>query len=96
MFLEGDNWAASCANAYSDNVTLFSLAVHKITGFVPIYIEGGNLPAERADIWGDMLTHTEQPKRRSIPIKVVNDQQEMDGVRVYTKSSAMEAADGLA
>lgn len=90
MFLEGDNWTASCANAYSNNVALFALALEKITGFVPLYIDG-NLPAERADIWGDMVEHKPQAARKPFPVKVVVQHQELDGVGVYSKA-AVEVA----
>ena len=74
MFLEGEYWETSCANAYSDNIALFALAFEKITGFVPLAIEGGNLPAHRADIWGDLAEHEEVPKRRVIPIVAAKQQ----------------------
>ena len=93
MFLEGKNWTESCANAYSDNVALFSLAIEKITkGFVPYLIEGGDLPPERADIWGDVFKHIEStPKQKSFPVKIIAVEKniEVNGVEVYAKSEVM-------
>lgn len=91
MFLDGDNWTASCENAYSDAVALFALGIEKLTkGFVPVLIEGGDLPAERRDIWGDLLEHVEaSPKRRTFPIKVVAEKQVVEGVEVFTRSEVV-------
>lgn len=86
MFLEGDNWTSSCANAYTDNVTLFALAFQKITGLVPFFIKGDGLPAERSDIWGDVLKHVDAPKEKPFPVKVVVSKQAVEGHEVYTKS----------
>lgn len=52
MYLEGENWHASCDNAYSNAVPLFAMAVQVLTGYVPVAIEGAGLPAHRADLWG--------------------------------------------
>lgn len=53
MFLYGDNWAASCANSYSDLVVFFAAVLMEVTnGYVPIAINADHLPAERRDIWG--------------------------------------------
>jgi uncharacterized protein len=86
MYLEGDNWHASCANAYTDAVVIFALAFEKMTGFVPRFIDAEGLPDERKDIWGDMLTHVETPKRKTIPIKVVAEKTSIGDVPVYTAS----------
>lgn len=92
MFLEGENWATSCANAFSDNIALFALSFEKITnGFIPTFIEGGDLPDDRRDIWGESLTHEEKPIRKVISLKVVNKKQDFDGVEVFTRSEVQEA-----
>lgn len=70
LFLEGENWDLSCENAYSNNIPLFALALTKLTGYVPVYIAGGDLPAQRKDIWGDMLEHKETRCKKIFPIKV--------------------------
>lgn len=93
MFNEGDNWTATCATTYSDHVALFALSIEKITGgFVPYLIEGGNLPLERADIWGDIFEHHEAPPaRKAFPVKVVSSKEIVEGVEVFTKSEAVHA-----
>lgn len=53
MYLEGDLWATSCANSYSDNIVFFALSFEKLTnGYIPIFIDGGDLPPDRRNIWG--------------------------------------------
>ena len=91
MFNEGDNWTATCATTYSDNVALFALSIEKITGgFIPYFIEGEGLPPERADIWGDVLKHEEAPRaRKPFPVKVVASKEIVEGVEVFTKSEAI-------
>lgn len=88
MFLEGKYWETSCANSYSDNVALFSLAFMEITGgYIPTLIKSDTLPLERQDIWGTRFEHKEEPKRKIIPLKVINEQvAEIDDVPVYGKS----------
>jgi uncharacterized protein len=90
MFLDGENWKATCDNAYSDNITLFALAFEKITsGYIPIYINNDTLPAERKDIWGTVLTHKEEPKKRIIPIVAVSQKTILDNIEVDTKTEAV-------
>lgn len=93
MFNEGDNWTATCATTYSDHVALFALSLEKVTGgFVPYLIEGGNLPLERADIWGDLYEHPEAPPaRKAFPVKVVASKEIVEGVEVFTKSETVHA-----
>lgn len=69
MYLEGEKWDKSCANSYSDNITLFALAMYKITGYIPVYIDSPELPPIRRDIWGDILKH--EAPRKKFPIPVV-------------------------
>ena len=90
MFLEGENWTTSCANSYTDNVALFALSIQAITGFAPFYIQGGELPLERRDIWGDIHEHAEETPKKLIPIKVVNAEAELNGVKVFTKSEVKD------
>jgi uncharacterized protein len=88
MFLQGENWHASCANAYSDNIVFFALAFKMITDYMPVYIDADFLPPERRDIWGVALWHTEDPpKKKTFPIKVVTEKTVVNDQVVYTKSS---------
>jgi len=70
LFLEGENWATSCDNAYTDSVAFFAVALEKITGFTPMYVAPveGELPAHRRDLWGDLLKHEEKPKKKVFKI----------------------------
>jgi uncharacterized protein len=87
MFLDNKFWEISCANAYSDNVALFALAIEKITGYIPTLIKQDELPLERQDIFGTVYEHKEPEKKRFIPIKVVSEVVgEVDGVKVYGQS----------
>jgi uncharacterized protein len=87
MFLDKKFWDISCANAYSDNVPLFALSIEKITGYIPVTINGEGLPKERQDIWGKVYTHQEQERKKIIPIKVVSEKvTTIDEVAVYGKS----------
>lgn len=87
MFLDKKFWDISCANAYSDNVPLFALSFHKMTGYIPVLIKGDGLPLERQDIWGTLFEHKEPAKKKIIPIKVVSEVVGVvDGVEVYGKS----------
>ena len=77
MFVDGEYWYHSCANAYSDSVVFFALGFEKITGYIPVYIDGEGLPEVRKDIFGTILQHQEEPKkqfnqgRKPFPIAVV-------------------------
>ncbi len=88
MFLEGDFWKRSCDHAFSTNIAYFALAFEKITnGYIPVYIDGDHLPAERRDIWGDLLDHSDQQMFTvddAIVIKA--DKKVIDGVEVYTSA----------
>jgi uncharacterized protein len=87
MFLDGEYWEHTCANAYSDAVVKFALAIEKMTGFIPVVIKGEGLPLERQDVFGSMFQHTEKTKKKVIPIKVVADKVSViDDVEVYGKS----------
>lgn len=87
MYLEGENWETSCANAYSDNISLFTIAFEKITGFVPVFIENEHLPDVRRDIFGTVLEHKEDIKK-AFPIKVVTEQKQIvvNDVPVYEQA----------
>lgn len=92
MYLDGDNWDASCANAYTDTIVFFALSFEQMSGgFIPRFIDGEGLPDMRRDIWGDVLQHPEVPKRKVISLKVVNEQTTMNNVPVFT-ASRVEAA----
>lgn len=87
MFLEGKFWETSCANSYSDNVSLFALAIEKMTGYIPTLIKGDGLPLDRQDIFGTTFQHEDAPKKKIIPIKVIsNIGNSIDGVSVYGKA----------
>jgi uncharacterized protein len=87
MFLDNKFWEVSCANAYSDNVTLFALSIYKMTGYIPTLIKNDSLPPERQDVFGTVLKHEEKPVMRVIPIKVVSEVVEkIDNVEVYGKA----------
>ena len=84
MFLDKKFWDISCANAYSDNVALFCVAIASMTGYIPTLIKAEGLPLERQDIFGTVFEHKEDPKKKIIPIKVVSEKiGELDGVEVY-------------
>lgn len=87
MFLDNEYWKTTCDNAYSDNIALFAAAFKKITsGYIPVYINSDVLPPERKDIWGTMLIHAEEPKRKIIPIMAINEKTILDDVEVYTQT----------
>ena len=87
MFLDKKFWDISCANAYSDNVSLFALSIQNITGYIPTLIKHSELPLERQDIFGTVYKHEEKPQKRIIPIRVVSEVVgQVDGVDIYGKS----------
>ena len=87
MFLDKKFWDISCSNAYSDNVALFALAIHKMTGYIPTLIKNDALPLERQDIFGTVYEHKEKEVKRIIPIKVISEKvMKIDDVEVYGKS----------
>jgi uncharacterized protein len=87
MFLDKKFWDVSCANAYSDNVALFALSIHKMTGYVPTLIKNDALPLERQDIFGTVCEHKEKTDRKTIPIKIVSEKvMKIDEIEVYGKS----------
>ena len=53
MFLEGQNFEASCETAYNDHVPFFAVAIEMATGVLPyeIHPQEGNLPIERRVLW---------------------------------------------
>lgn len=88
MYVTGKFWEQSCANAYSDSIALFALSFEQITGgYIPVFIDGESLPDVRKDIWGTVLVHSEEPKKKSFPIKVVTTKMtDLDGIQVYGKA----------
>ncbi len=86
MFLDNKYWETSCANAYSDNVPLFALAIQKMTGYIPTLIKGDGLPLERQDIFGTNFKHEEKPVRKIIPIQVVSEMTKVNDIEVYGKA----------
>lgn len=84
MFLDGEYWDTSCANAYSDYISMFSLAIERITGFIPVEVKGEGLPLHRQDIWGTRYKH-EENKRKVFTLKVVNEKTMVNDIEVYTK-----------
>lgn len=90
MFLDKEFWDVSCANAYSDNVALFALAIERMTGYIPTLIKQDELPLERQDIFGSIYEHQEKPKKKLFPIKVVSEiAQSIDGVEIYGKAQTV-------
>lgn len=87
MYLEDKYWDISCRNAYSDNVALFALSIQKITGYIPTFIDAPHLPAERQDIFGRVLEHTEKPVKKVFSIKVVADKKMVEGIEVFEQAS---------
>jgi uncharacterized protein len=92
MFLDKKFWDISCANAYSDNVVMFALGIHVITGYIPTLIKADTLPLERQDIFGTIFEHKEKnTTKRIIPIKIVSEVVgKIEGVAVYGKSKIVE------
>lgn len=87
MFLDKKFWDISCANSYSDNISLFAIALSKMTGYIPTLIKNDELPLERQDIFGTIFEHKEKPVRKIIPIKIVSEViGEIEGVEVYGQS----------
>ena len=88
MFLDKKFWDISCANAYSDNISLFALTFVKLTnGYIPTFINNEELPLERRDIFGTLFEHKEDPKKKVFPIKVVSEKVAViDDVPVYGQS----------
>jgi len=88
MFLDKKFWDISCANAYSDNVALFAVAIQAVTGgYIPTLIKQDELPLERQDIFGTIFEHKEGPTKKIIPIKVISEKiGEIEGIEVYGKS----------
>ena len=74
MFLEGDNFAASCESSYSTNIAYFVAAFEYMTnGYRPVFIDG-DLPDHRKDIWGAVLGEKPVPQtRKPFPIPVVTE-----------------------
>jgi len=77
MFLQGPLWEASCNNAYSDALPIFSAGIEFLTGLVPVRIEG-DLHEDRKDIFGfsklmpNIQGETDMPMRKPFPIPVVS------------------------
>lgn len=77
MFVSEEFWEHTCNNSYSDNISIFALIFEKLTGYIPVYIDGEGLPDMRKDIFGTILEHREEPKkdfktgRKPFPVAVV-------------------------
>jgi uncharacterized protein len=68
MFLEGTEFQASCDVSYTDKIAMFAVGFEQVTGYIPIFIEGHDLPPQRQDIWGSILKWESKPQRKVIPI----------------------------
>lgn len=91
MFLDNKYWDTSCNNAYSDSIALFALAFVNLTeGYIPYLIEAEGLPDDRRDIWGTVLEHKEEEKKKVFPIKVVTEKISLGDTEVYTKARLTE------
>lgn len=86
MFLDNEFWETSCENSYSDAIWVFALSIEAITGYIPVFIESEHLPDHRKDLWGTILEHKESPKKKVIPLKIVNEKTVVNDVEVYTRS----------
>jgi len=64
MYLEKNYWLRACNNAYDDHIPFFAVALEKLTGFLPYYIENEALPEHRKNIWGDKEAKAIVPKTR--------------------------------
>ena len=62
MYLQGNLWEKACDNAYSDHIPFFAVAIEKLTGYLPFYIENENLPEDRKNIWGEKNEESVIPK----------------------------------
>lgn len=67
LFLTGPLWETSCANAFSDNVVAFSVAIEELTGHIPIYIDGPQRE-DRKDIYWWVNGKPQKTTRKVIPI----------------------------
>jgi uncharacterized protein len=70
FFLTGDLWEASCNNAFSDNITVLTVAIESITGgYIPGYIEGPQRE-DRKDIywWTNGKPEKTRKAKKIIPI----------------------------
>jgi uncharacterized protein len=72
MYAADKYWEQSCSNSYSDNVVFFALAFEQLTGHIPVFFDNEILPDVRKDIWGDILQHPEEQKKKAFPIPVVS------------------------
>jgi len=73
MFLSGDLWEASCNNAFSDNILIFTLAIEEATGgWIPGYIDGP-LREDRKDVywWVNGKPENTRKAKKIIPIMAV-------------------------
>ena len=73
FFLTGPLWEASCNNAFSDNITVLTVAIETITGgYIPGYIEGPQR-ADRKDIywWINGKPEITRKAKKIIPIVAV-------------------------
>jgi uncharacterized protein len=73
FFLTGELWEASCNNAFSDNITVFTVAIETITeGYIPGFIEGP-LRKDRKDIfwWQNGKPEKTRKAKKIIPILAV-------------------------
>jgi uncharacterized protein len=95
MFLDNKYWESTCNNAYTDNIVYFSIAFEQLTeGYIPVLIKNTHLPDNRRDIWGTILTHTDAPKKKVIPIKSVVDKKIIvNDIAVYEQARKKEITD---
>lgn len=72
MFLTGDYWEASCNNSFSDSISLFTVAIEEITGYIPMYIDGPQRE-DRKDIfwWVNGKPEKTRKAKKVIPIQAI-------------------------
>jgi uncharacterized protein len=73
MFLEGEQFAASCESSYDVNIAYFVAAFEYMTGgYRPVFIDGEGVPDHRKDVWGAVLNKPAPTYgRKPFPIPVV-------------------------
>jgi uncharacterized protein len=69
MLLDDKMFSYSCENSFNDAIVYFAHALHILTGFTLVKIEGDTVRNDRIDIFG--LFDGQKSKNRIIPLKVL-------------------------
>jgi len=72
MFLTGELWEASCNNAFSDSISIFTVAIEEMTGYIPMHIDGPQRE-DRKDIfwWVNGKPENTRKAKKVIPIQAI-------------------------